>query len=153
MDFFYVPAYGTVVPQYIDEAIKQSDGSYLGRFSGKTLEQMRERYPTIAIADVKDIEVLREEMLRSEPVPCTEEQFNDALECLPPVDWINAAGYETFKLEERFSGRITDIYVRSGEFFYSFKDIDTLTHSEIIERVQQSKHFGQKASATAEVTS
>jgi hypothetical protein len=146
MKVYFVPASNGRVPQVIDEAIPRLDGNFCGRISGKTIEQFRERYPTIELGDVDVVIAQKEAMLRSEPTPCTKDQYFDALVTLPPLGFTHVQGYESFKMEERFSGRMTNIYVRAtGGFFYSFMDVDTLSHADIIARVKQSKHFGVKA--------
>jgi hypothetical protein len=153
MKFFYVPANGSIVPSFIDEAVERQDGSFVGRWSGETIEVMRKRYPTVEIDDHEVIEKQREDMHRSEPEPCTEEQFMEALECLPPLGWITSGGFESFKMSEFFSGRMTNIYVRTPENqFYSFMDIFTLQHHEIVLRVKSSKNFGKLPQPEVQVT-
>lgn len=146
MKVFYAPAPNGRVPQVIDEAIPRLDGSFCGRYSGDTIEQLRTCYPIVEMDEASVVTAQKEEMLRSEPAPCTEDQYMDGLDALPPLDFCQGQGYESFKFEERFSGRMTNIYVRAtGGFFYTFMDVDTLSHADIIARVKQSKHFGVKA--------
>lgn len=146
MKVFFVPSVNGKQPQLIDEAIPRLDGTYCGRWSGQTIEGVRERYPTIELGEFEAYQAQSEAMLRSDPTPCTEEHFTSALECLPPLNWIKAFGYESFKMSERLSGRMTSIYVRSDDgCFYSFVDLDSMRHSDIIARVQLSPHFGVMA--------
>jgi hypothetical protein len=66
----------------------------------------------------------------------TKEQFWDALECLPPQNWVRRECTESFKMSEYLSGNITGIYVRIGEEYFTFHDRASMTHSQIVEKTQ-----------------
>jgi hypothetical protein len=69
----------------------------------------------------------------------TEERFNDMLEVLPPLNWHfnEAGGAQSFKLAEMYCGNITQIFAQYGNRYFEFRDRETLTHQEIIERVRR----------------
>ncbi len=137
MKVFYVPATEGSMPRVID-AVVLIDGEERGAYSLETLAQLDRRYPGITIGDSDDVEREREARMRTEPQACTEEQFWEALECLPPLDWQRKAGGESFKIVERLSGRMTHIYARSGTTYWSFVDRDDMTHAAIMARVTAS---------------
>jgi hypothetical protein len=134
MKVFYTPACGHLVPRIIDTVVL-ADGQERGQFSGKTLAELTDKYPTVCVGDLDDVTRIKENMMRTEPESCTEEQFWEALECLPPEGWVRAGGGESFKMVERLSGRMTTIYARSGSTYWSFVDADDLTHAAIMAKV------------------
>jgi hypothetical protein len=67
---------------------------------------------------------------------CTEEQFDDALECLPPLKlhWINQR-YNVFYLGECYSGLFYSLYIFdkvTGKYYSGLKKI-TLTDPQIVD--------------------
>ena len=139
---FYIPTHWSekhqsqIAPSVIDQAVERN-GVTVGMYSNETLEMMRGRYPTVELGELDKIVEEKENMLRTDPAPCTEEQFWEALECLPPLDWQRTGAIgESFKLEERTCGRMTSIYARVGETYWTFTDVDTLPHGEIMAKVQ-----------------
>jgi hypothetical protein len=134
MKVFYTPASGQLVPRVIDSVVL-IDGEERGACSRETLAELAKRYPTVTVGDLDEVSRIKEEMMRSDPEPCTEEQFWEALECLPPLNWVRAGGGESFKMAERLSGRMTTIYARSGSTYWSFVDCDDLTHAAIMAKV------------------
>lgn len=48
----------------------------------------------------------------------TEEEWNDALEVLPPENWRTVAGVEIFRMMEYLTGTITGHYARLGERYF-----------------------------------
>lgn len=137
MQVFYTPATAQRVPVIIDTA---ENG--LGRFSGETLEQIQVRYPGALLGDLETVVAEKEAMLRTEPTQITEAQFMDALECLPPLDYQQRGAGCSFKCEERLSGRMTSIYASVGNpsTYWTFVDLDTTPHAEIMARVAKAYH-------------
>lgn len=134
MKVFYTPARAGRVPQVID-AVVLIDGEERGAYSLETLAQLDKRYPGVLVGDSEAVEREREAALRTDPEACTEEQFFEALECLPPMDWTRAGGGESFKMVERLSGRMTRIYARTGSTYWSFTDRDDMTHAAVMAKV------------------
>lgn len=139
---FYVPSHWSekhktnIMPVVIDEGVN-SDGQIVGRYCGETIEKMRLRYPTVVLGDFDTVVLEQENMTRTEPISITEEQFWDALECLPPLDWQHTGSIgESFKLVERTRGRMTSIYARIGTCYWSFTDADNMPHNQIMEKVR-----------------
>ena len=77
---------------------------------------------------------------RSDPVEITYDEFQEALNVLPPEDWNTWTMTESFKMSERTSGAITAIYVRIGSEpdqarYYCFSDSFTMKHTAIVRLV------------------
>ena len=146
---FFVPSHWSekhqtqIVPMVIDTVVDR-DGKSLSFYSGETLDELRKRYPTAEIGDMDSVLAEKENMMRTDPVECTEEDFWNALECLPPFDWQRTGSIgESFKLVERTSGRMTSIYARIGSKYWSFTDVDTMPHGEIMAKVKASNEKAQ----------
>lgn len=120
------------VPLGID-LLNQKTGK--GTYSGETLEEIKLRNSNVVVMDVDAFRILREDSAKSTPVKISEESYIGALECLPPLDYVRRGGTESFKMTERYVGQITSVYARIGSTFWSFKDVDTITHQEILARI------------------
>lgn len=136
MKVFYTPATADTYPNIIDTVV-EIEGAQIGQFSRETLEQIQKRYPGAQVGEASEVAEQREAMMISEPQRITEEQFNDALECLPPEGWVRHQHTESFKLCEYYSGRITSIYARFGTTYWTFKDIGSKSHVEIMDKVSK----------------
>lgn len=133
---FYVPVQTGCVPSMIDVARVNDQGETVTFFHGETLAALRERYPTAELISIEDFDRLKEDALRTEPEPTTEEAFWEMLEILPPVGWRRTTEGESFKMVERYSGRMTNIYARIGNSYWVFMDRDDLTHDQIMAKVR-----------------
>ncbi len=140
MVFWHTPE-NAVVPQCIDAVVVDDKGILRGGYSGETLEELSLRYRDPKICSMTEYSKMHENALRSDPVSCTEDEFIQALECLPPTGWKITGNVESFKMSERFSGSMTRIYVRSGSKYWSFMDRIDLSHDEIIMRVVKTRHM------------
>ena len=67
----------------------------------------------------------------------TGEDFDYALNVLPPVGWRTASGGEVFRISERTAGRVTAIYVALGGRFFTFQDDIRLEHDTCLARVAE----------------
>lgn len=130
---FYTPG---PVPKCIDIARMNEQGQPVTYFAGETLDELRQRYPLAEVITLDEFLTMKENALRTDPVRIEEEHYWDALECLPPLDYTIKRGGESFKMVERFSGRMTNIYAKVGNTYWMMMDIDTLPHEEIIAKVQ-----------------
>jgi hypothetical protein len=122
----------------IQDTVVVRDGSYVGQYSNKTLEQYREEHPSMIITSFDEAIMLTEELVKTDVSEITEERYNDMLECLWPIDWKQGSGTDSFKFREMYSGNITDIFAFikdevSGERrYFTFRDNVRMAHSEII---------------------
>ena len=103
----------------------------LGIYSGETLEQVRERYPKATVATLDMILEAEAKAYKSEPVRIDRERWDYMLNVLPPVQWANRNGAETFKMSEMTSGTITTILCRIGERYFEMADDYWTSHDDI----------------------
>lgn len=104
-------------------------------YEGRTLEELRGEYPDVSIEEF-EAAYRAVESCFIEPVrPASADQFVDALEALPPLNWVRAEDSESFKSMEMTYGNVTRIWVRVGDRYFSLSDLRTLTHAQILEKV------------------
>ena len=144
---FYVPANGNRAPETIDCAVLNANGYYVGEFSGETLEQIAKRYPGAAIGEMDEVIAVKEKLQTTEPIEIDKDTFIDALEMLPPENWVQCGGLESFKCCEYLSGRITAIYARIGERYFTFNGLGSTPHVSVIEKV--TAHLSRQVSTPA----
>lgn len=120
-------------PCIIDHAI-EVDGLTVSFYERETLEQMRARYPDVVMIEWDEAAKLIYERNIRPVEPATEAQYNEALCCLPPNQWITRPGEESFKMSEHYSGAVTSIYARIGSRHFHLADDCDLPHAEIIRR-------------------
>ena len=89
-----------------------------------TVEEARERLESLFIDPV--------------PVPCTRQQYQQALEMLPPEKWRSGPRSESFMMSECIVSRVTRIYVRIESRYFSFRGCHTLTHEDIVSKATRS---------------
>jgi hypothetical protein len=109
-----------------------------GQFSGLSLAQLQQRYPGGRIMTSTDAAELRERAMIDATVrSISGAAFDEALGILPPEDLVISGRDATFKSSEHWSGRVTAIYARIDGECFTFKDLCTLEHHEIVSRVQE----------------
>jgi len=64
----------------------------------------------------------------------TEEQYNDALDVLPPLKWCQKNGVEMFCICEMYTGSYTTQYAKAGGKYYT-KMVDVLDDSTWIDKI------------------
>ena len=131
---FYQPG----KPGIIDLALDR-DGIMRGIYSGETLEEMRLRYPAAEIGELGPVAKASDDHFRHGPVEITEDQFDYALEVLPPEDFVVRNGASTFKMCEYTSGRITAIYASIRGRYYELADDFALSHDAILAKIAEVK--------------
>lgn len=104
---------------------------------GRTLEETRKEYPDAVYMLFDDAIKTKEEKHKTPVSEITEEQFWYFLEVLPPNQWKQEHGRESFKMSEHWSGSITGIYARIGERYFTFMDNYRLPHDEIMKRCEE----------------
>lgn len=128
------------LPSCIDGVFTDDNGIMRGLYSGETLEQLGKRYPNPVITTIDEYNVAHEAAWTTKPERITEEQYMQMLEVLPPLDWEHGKGWECFKLVERISGSITNIYARVGAEYWSFRGRDDMSAADIIAKVKEVQH-------------
>ena len=109
-----------------------------GMFSRKSLVEMRMLHPNGLQMTVSEAAARIEQLAKTQVKAISEEAFRDALDMLPPEGWIRCGSTESFKCMERYSGLVTSIYARVGDQHFTFRDVCTLGHEMIVERVRSS---------------
>lgn len=130
---FYVPGQ----PWVIDFAIQRADGATVTRLQGHTLEEVQARHPGAQLMSYQKAEQQIEAGCKTSPRRIDREDFDYALNVLPPVRWDQNGKYETFLMSERINGRVTGIYARVSDSYWKFEDVYTLSHVEIIAKVRE----------------
>ncbi|WP_448510079.1 hypothetical protein [Immundisolibacter sp.] len=133
--FWHLPT-NARVPSVIDAVMIDDQGAQRGLYSGETLDELASRYHEPKVADIADFMTMQESALRTQPEPSTEEHYTVALECLPPHDWRRVRGVEPFKMVERLSGRMTRIYAKKGDSYWTFVDRDDLSAEAIATKIE-----------------
>jgi hypothetical protein len=133
---------GRTTPICID--IIRQDGR--SAINWETKEEIEKRFPNVQIMNFDEFRVLQEETTCTQPEEITKEKFIEMLEVLPPMKWNNRGYDETFMMCEFWTGRITGIYCRIADRYFTFLGICTLTHSEIVRKclefIKENSHEG-----------
>ena len=78
----------------------------------------------------------RDHLLSDEPTEITEEDYNDALNVLPPLKWCTKKGVEMFCMCEMYTGSYTTQYARyCGRYYCKMvdcKDESTWLHNILV---------------------
>lgn len=74
-------------------------------------------------------------MTSGEVTETTAEQYNYALNVLPPLQWCTIAGVEMFCMSEMYTGTYTNQYAKIGDKYYTamvdLYDLDTWIHKRL----------------------
>ena len=84
------------------------------------------------------LERQKKAMVSGEVTETTEEQFEYALNVLPPLKWCTIAGVEMFCMSEMYTGTYTNQYARIGDKYYTAMVDVTDTSTWIHERLKKS---------------
>ena len=95
-------------------------GSYIGQYSGKTLEQLQAEDPDVELIDVNEFLDIVEARMTTDPVEIDEDRYWYLLEVLPPCGWVRNGSAESFYMSEFISGRVTCHVVRIGDRYFTF---------------------------------
>ena len=94
------------------------------QYSGQTVPEYLKEHPnTVCISfdeALKKIHEEEEKIFITAWKEITEEEWMDALECLPPEKWETVSGVELFRMSEYTTGNITAHYARlNNKYYYS----------------------------------
>ena len=104
---------------------------------GETLEEIRNRYPDAEYTEFESAYTIIQNSHKRGVTETTKEEFWEMLEVLPPTGWKTGDSCESFKMSERWSGNITDIYARIGNRYFTIRDDIRTTHEAIITRCKK----------------
>ncbi len=102
-----------------DQAIRRLTPEYGTALSALSANEAHDRYEAGFKTNVREISA---------------EEFDDALNVLPPEAWTHASGGESFKISERIAGRVTAIYVSLRGHYFRFDDDIRTPHEECLKR-------------------
>ncbi|WP_272668140.1 hypothetical protein [Providencia sp. PROV117] len=107
-----------------------------------------DQYETDSYQETQSAELMywigREQAAKTAPTEITLMQFMDALSVMPPLDWQGNNNTESFKLQEMVMGNVTDIFVKVDGRYFTFRDVSTLSHAQIISRVRYAGLLAQQ---------
>ena len=118
----------------VDIAVER-DGVTIGMFSKQTFSDLAKEYPTLQLGSYSDYEIALEARLKTVPEAISEEEFDEALGALPPLDLCHSSSGVSFKMSELLSGPFTRIYAQCDGRHWMFVDRCTLSHSQIMDRI------------------
>lgn len=116
-------------------------------YSKALLQDYLQANPGHCIMDAESLQVLTLEKHRLPVQEISQEDFQYALEVLPPLDYQVTGGYSSFKLSEFYTADLTSIYVSDPEGrCFSFRDQAKTTAAECVAKVQAYKKSESPAS-------
>jgi len=118
-------------------------------YTGKTIEEMQQGYESelIAVNDEELDLVIKEyeNSLQKEWQEISEEEYFDALECLPPMNWRTIEpGVNVFCISEGYYGSLHSHFLKlsnkEGVKYYSaLRCVYTTTNEQILEQIKNIK--------------
>lgn len=130
--YLYVPGEMTA----FDRARDMRDGSYVGDFSGQTLEELRESHPNVQVMASAEVEDQMRVAARTTPVEIDQHEFDAALGVMPPVHSRRHGDVHTFQFSERYTADITWTFAQVGERCFKFRDQLGLATDAIVKRIE-----------------
>jgi hypothetical protein len=133
---FFMPARPNRSIHVIDLCVFDSSGTLRGRCSGQTLVELGGRYPGIELGEFDLVLAEKERQTQTSPEEISQRRYIQALEAMPPMHMRSAGGWESFRMSERYSGRVTAVYATNHRQYFTFLALDTLTHEDIVRQIQ-----------------
>ena len=129
---FYQPGKSGII-----DTVRHGGLIALSYCAGESLQEIRSRYPGAVLMPLDEaydlVEAVNRARLCTGPKRITKELFQYGLCVLPPRDWQQREGEESFKIMELTCGQLTAIYCRIGdEYFALTEDVNT-PHDKIVE--------------------
>mgnify|MGYP001439522548 CR=1 FL=1 len=130
---FYSESENCIIDTCQDSIPPRSD------INNNTLEEIRQSSPDAQYMKFERACQMMDEKNKLPVSEITEENFWNMLKIIPPMDWKQSNDHESFKMSERYSGTITNIYARIKNRYFTLQDSEFLKHDEIIKRCEQYK--------------
>mgnify|MGYP003141474825 CR=1 FL=1 len=67
----------------------------------------------------------------------TEERFDEALNCLPPVNWIRNENSSSFQISENITGILCAYYIQIGERYFTVNEEMLTSHDDLIKLTKE----------------
>jgi len=98
----------------IATVLKNQDGRLVCRYSGKTVPELKEKYPGTQLFELNDaanqVVAAQKAKYCGDWESSTKYEFAEQLNVLPPRNWQTLRGVEFFSMSERLTGEITAYY-------------------------------------------
>ncbi|PIJ56690.1 hypothetical protein BOM23_15510 [Erwinia sp. OLMDLW33] len=114
-------------------------GKWRTRADGRTLGELRQTWPDMVLVKLSEYQALSAARHCTPVKEIDEARFTDQLEVLPPEDWQypGKGQGQSFKSSEYWSGDVTAIFAHVQGRFFEFRDRCTLSHQDIVARIQK----------------
>lgn len=118
----------------IDQVHKPTGRGYWSRDS---LEQIRAEYgPEVEIVTLAEATAAIEAAAISKPARCTQEDYERALEQLPPINFGLDEDVEVFQMSEMTVGRITGTFADVDGEFFCWRDVANAPRTELADKAR-----------------
>ena len=104
-------------------------------WSGQTKEDLLAEDPDLQFLEWPEFSEKVDRNTVTEPQEITQEQFLEALNCLPPLNWYLTASFECFHMSEFLVSHYTATYARSNGRFFMWTDTVHVTPQQIKEKL------------------
>ncbi len=129
---FYVPNR----PWIIDDVRVRADGVEVSEIHGLTFEEIQTKYPGAIITTRKAAMDAIEALCKTVPRQIDAVDYYYAKIALKHTSPERNGDNESFKLSEETNERVTIIYAKVGESYWTFRDVLEMSHDDIAERVR-----------------
>lgn len=110
-------------------------GSLVCPYSGKTVEELLKEKSGLQFLEWNEFEKKVEIATVTQPREITEEDYFEALNCLPPLNWTKTGGFECFHMSEFTTSYYTGTYVHYKDKFFYWTDSVYHTVDQIKEKL------------------
>lgn len=101
-------------------------------YGNKSLEQLRGEAPDVEMLEF-DVAYRRyADGFISAPMQITQQEYEDAFTCMPPVRVRGGGDTESFLLSEMYAADIASIYCRVGDRHFKLRDRCRIEHLSIV---------------------
>lgn len=100
-------------------------------WTGQTKEDLLAEEPDLQFLEWEEFSERVERNTVTEPQEITEEQFLEALNCLPPLNWHISPNFECFHMSEFLVENYTATYAKVGDRFFTWTDTVNATPEKI----------------------
>lgn len=125
---FFIPSHNAVY----DWARQNAEGEWVTRFGCKTLDDVRSRYPDVALMAFAEVQKIPDIGFMSGWKEITLARYVDQMGSVPLMDWCQGQGGESFKSMEFSGGDVTAIFVRCAGRFFECRDLHTREHAALV---------------------
>ena len=104
-------------------------------WTGQTKEDLLAEDPDLQFLEWEEFSEKVDQNSVTEPQEITQEQFIEALNCLPPLNWYFTASFECFHMSEFLVSHYTATYVRYNKRYFMWTDTAHATPTQLKEQL------------------